>query len=129
MKCRPAAVAAAAALLLASGPARSVSGRVFLDTNGNGRWDSGEPALAGVGVTDGVGFVRTNGQGRYTIKPRLHELLHPATECILTVSFPSGSWPVGPWFRRVGAKATGEVDFPLRKDVQKLPFVFVHGTG
>jgi len=40
-------------------------GRVFVDHNGNGRQDAGEPGLAGVAVSDGTRVVRTDADGRY----------------------------------------------------------------
>jgi hypothetical protein len=101
---------------------------VFLDDNANGRLDPGEKALAGVAVSDGVAWAITDANGRYAIEPRLPVLVPAGTDPILTVSFPSGTWPVGAWYRRAGAKAADGVDFPLRKDAQKLPFTFVHAT-
>lgn len=123
------AVAAALALVGTGASVGAVSGRVFLDTNRNGRYDAGEHGIGDVGITDGVGFVRTRPDGRYEIAPRLHELLQPDKEAILTVSFPSGTWPTAGWFRRVNRKEPSRsIDFPLRKDAQKVPFIFVHGT-
>lgn len=42
-----------------------VSGMVFLDENGNGRWDPGERRLPGVAVTVAGRTVRTDAMGRY----------------------------------------------------------------
>ncbi|GGA73264.1 hypothetical protein GCM10011521_09270 [Arenimonas soli] len=43
------------------------AGVVFEDTDGNGRRDRGEPALAGVQVSDGRRIVRTDVQGRWSL--------------------------------------------------------------
>ena len=121
----------AVALLLSAAPAAAeeVSGCVFIDANRNGRRDRGEPPACGVGVTDGVGFARTGADGRYTIHAKVHELLRPNERPIVSVSFPSGTWPVGPWFRRLyRRKDAHRVDFPLRRIERKLPLVFVHAT-
>ena len=61
------------------------SGRVWEDSNGNGRMDSGEKPLEGIKLSDGTGVVLTDADGRYTlplvdgrttflIKPATHEL-------------------------------------------------------
>jgi len=41
-------------------------GRVFVDHDGNGRQNRGEPGLAGVAVSDGTRVVRTDANGRYS---------------------------------------------------------------
>ena len=128
MSCRRTIAFVFVLLLSPTARAEVVSGRVFLDADRNGRFDRGE-GLAGVPVSDGVAFTRTDANGLYRIDARLHELLPPDKEPILTVSFPSGTWPARGWFRRVPRAARPRsVDFPLRPDAQKLPFVFVHAT-
>ncbi|HUU09380.1 MAG TPA: metallophosphoesterase [Phycisphaerae bacterium] len=106
-----------------------VAGRVFLDGNANGRFDTGEAGLPGVPVTDGVTFVCTGPDGRYAMAAGRDALVGPGGPPIVSVSFPSGTWPVTGWFRRVDAAAdAAAVDFPLRRDAQGVPFVFVHAT-
>ena len=54
----------------ASGPSlerAGVSGRVFLDTNGDGRWQRGEQAVAGVRVRAGYHTTLSDSSGRYRI--------------------------------------------------------------
>ena len=46
---------------------RTVAGRVFLDRNGDGRLDPGEPPLPGVRVSNGRDVTSTNEQGRYEL--------------------------------------------------------------
>ena len=43
------------------------AGVVFEDSDGDGRRDRGEPALAGVQVSDGRRIVRTDAQGRWSL--------------------------------------------------------------
>jgi hypothetical protein len=102
---------------------------VFLDANANGQLDAGETGVAGVPVTDGVGFAVTGPDGRYALDAQLDPLLQPEAKPILTVSFPSGTWPTAGWFRRLDeAKDPKAVHFGLRREEQALPFVFVHAT-
>ena len=44
-----------------------VSGKVFEDANGNGKFDAGEKGIAGIQVSDGFNIVKTNADGVYTI--------------------------------------------------------------
>ncbi|MCZ6711562.1 MAG: calcineurin-like phosphoesterase C-terminal domain-containing protein, partial [Gammaproteobacteria bacterium] len=50
--------------------ADSISGKVFEDLNLNGSWESGEPGVAGVRVSNGVDVVVTDGAGDYRLKVR-----------------------------------------------------------
>ncbi|MDD3925755.1 MAG: hypothetical protein PHT33_03760, partial [bacterium] len=45
--------------------AEPIAGIAFKDANGNGRFDEGEPGLAGTIVSDGVTCVATDKHGRY----------------------------------------------------------------
>jgi hypothetical protein len=54
----------------ASGPSlerAGISGRVFLDTNGDGRWQHGEQAVAGARVRAGYNTTLSDSSGRYRI--------------------------------------------------------------
>lgn len=46
---------------------KQAAGVVFHDANANGKFDSGEKALAGIRVSNGVAIVKTDEQGRYSI--------------------------------------------------------------
>ncbi len=106
-----------------------VSGGVFLDANANGRHDAGEEGVAGAFVTDGMTFAATNADGRYALDAQTDPLVGEGKRPILTLTFPSGTWPTAGWMRRLEAAADAEsVDFGLRRQEQKLPFVFIHGT-
>lgn len=43
------------------------TGKVFVDANGNGRYDKGEKCLAGVAVSDGLNVVKTDSKGGFTL--------------------------------------------------------------
>jgi len=66
------ASAASAAVRVRSGfalEARAVIGRVWVDTNGNGRQDAGEPGVAGIDIWSADGeVVRTDRDGRYSFR-------------------------------------------------------------
>jgi hypothetical protein len=47
-----------------------ISGVVFLDRNGNGRRDEGEPGVQGARVSDQVQTVRSDSSGRWSIALR-----------------------------------------------------------
>jgi len=115
----------------AEGPpaVESVSGRVFLDANANGLLDDGEKGIAGVAVTDSVNFVTTASDGSYTIKIADDPVIPYKPARVVSLSWPSGKWPTGAWWRRLSdIKAKEAVNFGLRDDEQKLPFSFVHIT-
>lgn len=92
------------------GCAASVRGVVYDDRNGNGARDSGEPGLAGVGVSDGEAVGVTDAHGRYELVAR--------EGAVIFVIQPRG-WrsPVNslqlPQYYRTPA-ATADTDFPLR---------------
>lgn len=52
---------------VAAAPKPCNSGIVFEDRNGNGRQDRGEPGLAGIKLSDGVGIVTTDARGHYAL--------------------------------------------------------------
>lgn len=105
----------------------TVSGRVYLDANGNGKPDSGEKGLFGIRITDSVNFVVTGEDGTYTIAPAEDTEIPVKGSRVVSVSWPSGKWPGGKWWRRLDDIQPGEkVDFGLRDDEQKLPFLFAH---
>ncbi|MHC4982752.1 MAG: metallophosphoesterase [Planctomycetota bacterium] len=107
----------------------SVCGRVFLDSNANGRLDEGEKPIAGVDVTDGINFVTTGRDGSYKIDIADDPVISFKPAGVVSLSWPSGKWPTGRWWRRLSdIKTDDAVNFGLREDEQKLPFIFVHIT-
>ncbi len=107
---------------------RTISGRVFLDANGNGQFDAGEAAPAGAAVTDGVAIVAPDKDGKYSITVGADPQI-PQPSQVISLIWPSGTWPVAAWWHRVDAIKAGQAaDFPLREDKQALPFVFAFAS-
>ncbi len=104
----------------AAGQAR-ISGTVFLDENGDGAHDPGEPGVAGVRVLVGGRIATTDAHGRYTLDD-----LPPFTETpveILSASIPHPAW----------IAATGRIELLLpasgarRLDLPLVPAAEVRG--
>ncbi|MDW8479601.1 MAG: calcineurin-like phosphoesterase C-terminal domain-containing protein [Xanthomonadales bacterium] len=55
------------AFALLAGPDRALEGVVFLDRDGDGRQDPGEPGLEGIPLSDGIGIVLSGAEGRFRI--------------------------------------------------------------
>lgn len=107
--------------------ARKVTGRVFVDVDGNGAYSPPDKPAAGVWVTDGLSRVRSDDEGKYEIQARPDPLLGKTGRAIVAVCFPEGTWPKGSWFQRIGANA-GQVDFALSPRKAPEKFSFVHAT-
>jgi hypothetical protein len=137
----PAAASLLGLAVLLTSPARAqetpkpavvetVSGRVVLDVNGNGKRDGGDRGMPDVVVSDGIQFVRTDKDGAFTLKFADDPLIPYKPAQVLSVSWPSGTWPVGrrSHVRRDDIKPGEKVEFLLREQKQSLPFTFAHGT-
>jgi hypothetical protein len=104
-----------------------ISGKVFLDVNGNGKPDPGEKGIAEVRVTDGISFATTDADGAYSIKIAEDYMIPCRPARTVSVCWPTGKWPTGRWWYRLSEIADAKaVSFGLRNDEQKLPFVFLH---
>lgn len=112
-----------------AGAPATVEGAVFLDANGNGALDAGEKGLPGIRVTDSVDFTATGEDGAYRITIAADPQIPYKPSRVVSASWPSGKWPTGAWWRRLSEIKPGErVNFGLRDEEQKLPFLFVHIT-
>lgn len=116
--------------LAKDGVVATVTGRVMLDANRNGIVDDGDKGLADVLVTDGIQFVRTDAKGSFTLKFADDPLFPYKPSQVISVCWPTGTWPVGQRFfsRRADIKPMQSVDFLVREQKQQLPFTFAHGT-
>lgn len=104
----------------------TVSGKVFLDANGNGRLDAGEQGIPGVRVSDGVNFVTTAADGSYTIKLAADPSFKYRPAQTIAVCWPSGKWPTSRhWVRLKDIQDAQAVHFGLRDDKQSLPFMYL----
>jgi len=107
----------------------AIEGRVWLDTNGNGRFDAGEQAVAGCLVSDGRQLVRTDASGHYRLEAS-------SPQAAVFVVNPSGTWPAGRWWATAGsspcgatrASLPGTIDFALQAQRQDGPLIFVQGS-
>ncbi len=110
-------------------PPVKVFGRVFADTNTNGKPDPGEPGLPGVQVTDGLGIVVSDAEGKYELTVGDDPVLPLRATQTVSLSWPSNYWPTTAWWRRLNEFPTGgQIDFGLRPDEQKLPITILHAT-
>jgi outer membrane protein assembly factor BamB/predicted phosphodiesterase len=110
-----------------------VSGTVFEDRNGNDSFDSGEPVLAGVSVSDGAKIAVTDENGRYSLETPTER----RNTDIVFVSQPAG-YSVGTdefmaprFYRNLGALAKDEkrtADFALTKDTKAEQSNFTFGN-
>lgn len=99
----------------------TVSGRVFFDGNRNGIQDDHEKGLAGIRILANRQSTTSGINGEYSI-----QTVQPCQ--VVSVSFPSGSWPTGPWFKQVDAFHHTQVDFALHPSPLKPPFLCVQFT-
>ncbi len=114
----------AGALFVATGAAQSVAGvtgAVFLDRNGDGRRNPGEPGIAGVAVSDQVDVVVSATDGSF-------QLLGANGFGFVFVSTPTGYQTVGSFWKRVPAGGAGPIEFPLRRVSVPSEFRFVHAS-
>lgn len=64
------------------------TGRVFIDKNGNGIYDQGEKAFAGIAVSDGLNVVKTASDGTFTLPGH-----NKGKERFIFITTPSGYIP------------------------------------
>jgi len=104
----------------------AVSGTVTLDGKG----------IAGVRVTDGVGFATTDEAGKYTIPIEPDPLLPYLPSRTIGISWPSGTWPARDggsgryrwWIRLKDIQDPRRVDFALVRREAKLSVCVAFGT-
>lgn len=95
-----------------------LTGFVFLDHNGNGTRDRGEPGIPNTVVSDQVDVVVTDARGQFTINDS-HGF------GVVFVSVPTGYRSVGPFWRTAGPDS---IAFGLTKSQPARDFAFVHAS-
>lgn len=99
-----------------------LAGIVFVDRNGNGARDPGEPGLAGVSVSDQNAVVVTGADGSFRIAGS-------AGSGLVFVSVPDGYRAVGPFWRKADSAAAAQrFLFPLEPAPAPPDFVFIHAS-
>lgn len=96
----------------------------------------GDKGLAGVRITDGVDFVTTDKDGKYSITLKPAPMIPYLPSRTISVCWPSGTWPVRAkpggrwlwWARLKDIEDPANVDFKLVKREQTLPVVVSFGT-
>lgn len=95
-----------------------LAGTVFLDRNGNGVRDPGEPGIAGVVVSNQVDAVRSDSGGRF-------HLADGRGFGLVFLSVPDGYRSASPFWKRTDA---GRLDFPLLPAAAAREFTFIHAS-
>lgn len=103
----------------APSPARRVAGVVFLDRNGSGARDAGEPGIAGVAVSNQDTVVVTDASGAYRLPGPGHG--------VVFVTVPSGHRASASFWHPVGDAGTAR-DFALAPAPAARAFSFVHAS-
>jgi predicted MPP superfamily phosphohydrolase len=109
---------AIAMTLVPAASAAPVTGVVFLDRNGNGARDAGEPGVAGVAVSNQRAVVKTDATGKYE--------LPDAGYGVVFVSLPRGHRAVGGFWH--APNASGSTDFALLPAPDAESYSFVHAS-
>lgn len=81
------------------------TGKVYVDTNHNGRYDKGETLMKGISVSDGLNVVQTDGKGQFTLPG--HEKAR-----FVFITTPSGYKTENAYYHRIEGKEVS-YDFGL----------------
>ena len=95
-----------------------VNGTVYLDRNGNGTRESGEPGIGAVALSDQVESVRTDNEGKF-------QLTGGQGFGLVYISVPDGYRSVGPFWKRADQ---APLDFPLEPVPRRSEFTFIHAS-
>lgn len=99
-------IIAIAGLCLAPAARAQHTGRVFVDSNENNRFDRGEKLLDGVSVSDGLNVVQTASDGSFTLPGQ-------PKERFIFITTPSGYKTDNAYYKRIEGGQV-EYDFALR---------------
>jgi len=110
-------VAGMLAAFATSARAQTRTGVVFLDRNGNGARDAGEPGVPNVTVSDQDTVVVTDANGQYRMRVR-------PSRPLIFVSVPDGYRAVGDFWHT----AADNLAFPLASAPRASSFTFLHAS-
>jgi len=96
-----------------------VTGRVFVDGNGNGTFDAGDRPLTGVSVSDQIQEVFTASDGTFALDARGYG--------VVFASQPDSFRARGAFWRRISG-ATAQVEFPMERAPSGGDFIFLHAS-
>ncbi len=117
-----AAFSSHARLLPAQAAAVTVTGVVFVDRNGNGKHDAGEPGVGGVAVSDQRDVTTTSADGRYALRSA-------AGAGLVSVSLPDGYRAAGrTWQLLPAGVVSATADFALTPGASPREFTFIHAS-
>lgn len=104
------------------GKADIARGVVYLDRNGNGVRDRGEPGIPRVSVSNGVDVVRTNARGRYAIPLPDESILFITKPAYLDVPVDENNLPQFYYIHYPdGTPPVAEFEFPVIEPTGPLP--------
>ena len=113
------------ALISSAQPTTSapISGHVYVDRNGNGRYDASERGLRGVAVSNQNQVVVSGADGAY-------QLPGPGTTGIVFASIPNGYTSRGAFYRSIDSSAStrGPVDFAMAPLPVARTLTFIHAS-
>ncbi len=118
-------------LALLSGPWSSaspvvnaaISGHVYIDRNGNGRYDLGERGLRGVSVSNQEAVVVSDADGAY-------QLSGPGSTGVIFASIPDGYTSRGTFYKSIDSSASnrGPIDFAMTRLPVARTVTFIHAS-
>jgi hypothetical protein len=118
-------LASAFTLFVSVGPCQAgptLSGVVFLDKDGNGVRDKGEPGVAAARISDQAQTVVSGADGKWAIADS-------RGTGIVAVSAPAGYRPEGAFWKKVAAASSpGRIDFALVPAPAPREFSFLHAS-
>ncbi len=100
-----------------------LSGHVYIDRNGNGKYDAGERGLRGVAVSNQDQVVVTDGEGSF-------QLPEPGSTGIVFASVPSGYVSRGAFYRAINSDVStqGPIDFAMSPAPARQTVTFIHAS-
>jgi hypothetical protein len=118
------------ALCVHAEAALPAAGRVFIDTNGDGRLSAGDEGLGGAVVSDGTTVLKTDAEGAFAFQADTDPMLQEGERPNVALSTPDGFATTTPWFSRLSGDRAQDTTlrFGVKREAQTRPFEFLHVT-